>query len=54
MCYYYYFLHRLKEREDHRLDQDIKLKEDGKRELERIAIEIQEENEKNKIKVRIK
>ncbi|VVC37830.1 Hypothetical protein CINCED_3A011903 [Cinara cedri] len=43
-------LKQLKEREVQRHDEDIKLKEDGKRELEKIAREIYEEKEKEKAK----
>ncbi|CAI6376141.1 unnamed protein product [Macrosiphum euphorbiae] len=47
---YYYDVTRLKEREDIKRDIDIKLREEGKAELQRIANEIEEDREKKKAK----
>jgi len=48
---YYYGVTRLKERENIKRDDDIKLREEGKAELQRIANEIKEDKENKKSKV---
>lgn len=53
LCGYRTYLIRLKQREEERRNENLRLKEESEAEIKRILQEIEEENEMNKTKVRL-